>query len=148
MVSMLPYGRAKEILSDVKPPKTYSFVQKDCKTEQSGFGKLKCMMEQTKRAFQLVGPKPDFSKLVMSEEQAAKMQLNMKRLHAGLQLLQSMGTTQEQKHLALEQGRASLRAGEDMGLDPDWAYITEKDSKPIDGPLNSSLIEPPSLNKF
>jgi len=108
----------------------------DCNDEQySGLSQLKCMMTQTKRLFEATGGKPDFSQLLMSKEQAEAMRGQLHRLDSGLGLLE---INAQEKMVALEQGPGTL---EGLQFGPE-------DDEPIPGPLETSLINPPSVSRY
>jgi hypothetical protein len=136
MVSMVPSKRKLEWAGK-------GFMQHaDCSNEESGEEKLICMMTHARMLFQASGGKPDFSELSMSQKQADGMKSKLERLHAGFQLLQTARSSavEDRKFRALEQAGG--------GGGPRAMYNTPEDDVPIPGPLNTSLVNPPSKNKF
>lgn len=136
LVSLVPEKGSSLLMT-----RGFNFAESDrCSAQRDVADKLKCMMAQTKMLFEASGGKPDLSELSMTENKAHQLQSKLKDLHEGLQFLQGMETTQKEKFLALEQGTDSNPVSS--------VYNTAADDIPIPGPLTTSLISPPSANKY
>jgi len=112
-----------------------SFSQIDCSGEQSIQEQFECMMKQTRKLFEKKeAGELAFGQLALSGEQTAALKDQLHRLSSGLQLHQiSM-----EKMRALEQGPG----------DADSLDFTAADDVPIPGPMESSLINPPSEYRY
>lgn len=130
MASMIPTGK--------------SFVQQDddCSAYQSGFKKLECMMTHTRMFAQFIGGKPDFLNFKLSKAQEELIGSKLKGVHSSFQLLQTGGQVAAAKRQELEQGQG---AGPVKGSK---LYNSPADDVPMPGPLNTSIINPPSKSRF